>query len=174
MPAFGFAQAEGWPSGTYDTVPGLQLKLAVLTELPRCHDTLLVRLLGRGAVLNRALHDLLDLPPGSWERDAAIPVFARLRFELPQDPADHTAEEEELAVTSQEIVEALQREATAKGGADFAAHLLERRLGRRLREDERARLRERTETLGPDRLGDLVLDLSADELAVWLADPNAR
>ena len=34
--------------------------------------------------------------------------------------------------------------------------------------------RERTETLGTDRLGDLVLDLSVDELAAWLADPNAR
>ncbi|HWU88749.1 MAG TPA: hypothetical protein VN253_15890 [Kofleriaceae bacterium] len=177
MPAFGFAQAEGWPTGTYDTLPGLQLKLAVLTELPRSHETLLVRLLGRGAVLNRALHDLLALPPGSWERAAAFPIFARLRFELPQDPDDRTAEEEELAVTSQKIVEALQREATekgmAKGAADLAAHQLERRLGRGLREDERARLRERTETLGPDRLGDLVLDLPVDELAAWLADPNA-
>jgi hypothetical protein len=186
MPAFGFAHADGWPSGTYDTLPGLQLKLAVLTELPRSHDTLLVRLLGRGAVLNRALHDLLALPPGSWERAAALPVFARLRFELPQDPADRTAEEEELAVTSQEIVEALQREAiekgvaqghrqgVAQGAADVIAHQVEHRLRRRLREDERARLRERTETLGPDRLGKLVLDLSVDELAAWLADPNAR
>jgi flagellar biosynthesis/type III secretory pathway protein FliH len=116
----------------------------------------------------------------------AVPIFARLRFELPQDPADRTEEEEELAMNSQQIVEALEREATergvaqgmaqgvAKGAADLAAHHVERRLGRKLREDERACIRERIETLGPERVGDLVLDLSVDELAAWLADPNAR
>jgi hypothetical protein len=52
--------------------------------------------------------------------------------------------------------------------------LFERRLGRPLHDDERALLRERNETLGPDRVGDVVLDLSADELAAWLADPGAR
>jgi hypothetical protein len=133
-------------------------------------ETLLVRLLGRGAVLNHALRDLLDLPHDSWERAAAFPVLARLRFELPREPYDRTPEEEELAVTSQQILETLHREGAAKA----FAHLFERRLGRALREDERARLHERTETLGPDRLGDLVLDLSVEELAAWLADPNPR
>jgi hypothetical protein len=77
-------------------------------------------------------------------------------------------------VTSQEMVEALQREAMEKGAANAFARLFERRLRRTLREDEQARLRERVETLGPDRVGDVVLDLSADELATWLADPKAR
>ena len=85
-------------------------------------------------------------------------------------------------MTSQQLVEALEREAmekgiergVAKGAAGAFAHQFERRLGRALRDDERACLRERTERLGPDRLGDVVLDLSADELAAWLADPNAR
>jgi hypothetical protein len=120
------------------------------------------------------MRDLLALPRSSWERTAALPVFARLCFDLPQDPHDRTAEEEELAVTSQQMVEALQREALAKGVTDAFAHQLEHRLKRVLREDERARLRERTETLGPDRLGDIVLDLSVEELAAWLADPDAR
>jgi len=32
----------------------------------------------------------------------------------------------------------------------------------------------RLESLGADRLGDVVLDLSAPELAAWLADPAAQ
>jgi hypothetical protein len=32
----------------------------------------------------------------------------------------------------------------------------------------------RLKTLGADRLGDVVLDLSAPELADWLGDPAAR
>jgi len=178
LPAFGFTPATGWPRGVYDTVPGLQLKLAVVTELPRSRETLFVRLMGRGAVFQHALDDLVALPPGSWERIVALPVLLGLRYDLPPDPHVRTEEEEILVVTSQQMVEALWREGMEKGvekGATNAlAHLFERRLKRALREDERERLRERTEALGPDRLGDIVLDLSVEELAAWLADPDAR
>jgi hypothetical protein len=111
-----------------------------------------------------------SMPDVSEITEHPVFVLARLPFELPQDPQNRTAEEEDLAVKSQQIVETLHRE----GAANAFAHLFERRLGRVLREDERARLRERTETLGPDHLGDLVLDLSVNELAAWLADPNPR
>jgi len=53
-------------------------------------------------------------------------------------------------------------------------HQFERRLGRSLSSDERRALHERLLRLGADRLGDLVLDLAAQELAAWLADPDAR
>jgi hypothetical protein len=66
------------------------------------------------------------------------------------------------------------KKGATRGAARTLAHQFERRLGRALREDERARLRERTARLGPDRLGDLVLDLPAGELEAWLADPDAR
>jgi flagellar biosynthesis/type III secretory pathway protein FliH len=49
-----------------------------------------------------------------------------------------------------------------------------RRLDRALSEPERAVVIARLETLGADRLGDVVLDLSAPELARWLADPDAK
>jgi hypothetical protein len=52
--------------------------------------------------------------------------------------------------------------------------LYERRLGRALAEGERTALSKRLGTLGPERLGDVVLDLAPQELASWLADPNAR
>jgi hypothetical protein len=52
--------------------------------------------------------------------------------------------------------------------------LYERRLGRALRESERAALRERWGWLGEDRLLDLALDSSAEVLAAWLDDPHAR
>jgi flagellar biosynthesis/type III secretory pathway protein FliH len=146
--------------------------------------------MGYGAVLDHALRDLMDLPRDSWEHTAALPVLARLRFEMPEDPHGLTAEEKELAVTSQQIVETLQREAREQGieqgiergieqgieqGAAHAfALLFERRLQRKLREAERARLRERVEILGPARVSDIVLDLPVGELAEWLANPHAH
>ena len=62
----------------------------------------------------------------------------------------------------------------AKEGLGPLAHLFERRLGRPLFDHDRAALRTRLSTLGPGRLGDVVLDLSSDELSRWLDDPNAR
>ncbi|MFO0604296.1 MAG: hypothetical protein U0324_14025, partial [Polyangiales bacterium] len=49
-----------------------------------------------------------------------------------------------------------------------------RRLGRQITTAEHAELLRRLDTLGPDRIGDVVLDLAPDALAAWLADPDAR
>jgi len=59
-------------------------------------------------------------------------------------------------------------------GFEPLAHLYHRRLGRSLTDDERKTLRARLDTHGADRLGDVLLDLSADALAAWLADPDAE
>lgn len=81
-------------------------------------------------------------------------------------------------MTGQEMIQEIEKRAHQDGVVEGAAEAftpqLERRLGRPLHEDERARLRERVGSLGSDRVGDVVLDLPADELATWLADPNAR
>jgi len=69
------------------------------------------------------------------------------------------------------------REGLEKGlekGLAPLAHQFERRLARPLRDEERRALAEGLERLGPDRLGDVVLDLDAKALAAWLADPNAK
>ncbi len=52
------------------------------------------------------------------------------------------------------------------------AHLLERRLARALTSDERSVLVRRLDALGPERLGDIVLDFTPDALAAWLAAPD--
>jgi hypothetical protein len=59
-------------------------------------------------------------------------------------------------------------------GLQALAHLFERRIGRPLTEEEHHAVHERLLKLGPDRLGDVVLDLDTKALVTWLADPNAR
>lgn len=54
-------------------------------------------------------------------------------------------------------------------GLALLAHQVERRLGRSLTADERGRLSERLGAEGPEKVGDVVLDLSADDLSMWLA-----
>jgi hypothetical protein len=53
-------------------------------------------------------------------------------------------------------------------------HVFERKHGRSLTDGERRTIAERLDRVGPDRLGDVVLDLASDQLAAWLADPEAR
>ncbi len=75
------------------------------------------------------------------------------------------------------LAERLRQEGETRGlskGLAPLTHLFERRLKRHLSEDERSALQERLHHLGPDRLGDVVLDLAPEALAAWLADPDAR
>jgi hypothetical protein len=52
--------------------------------------------------------------------------------------------------------------------------MFERRLGRKLAGPERETLSTRFTKLGLDRLGDVVLESSSEELTAWLEDPNAK
>jgi len=54
------------------------------------------------------------------------------------------------------------------------ARQFERRLARPLTAAEQATLVARMGTVGPDRLGDVVLDLDPAALSAWLSDPAAR
>jgi hypothetical protein len=59
-------------------------------------------------------------------------------------------------------------------GLQPLVHLFERRLARPLAPEERARLAQRLRADGPEKLGDVVLDLPPAELSVWLAPPNGH
>jgi hypothetical protein len=78
------------------------------------------------------------------------------------------------------VIEGLKAciEAYPELGADVLkrglARLFERKLRRSFTEEEQRMFAERLETLGADRLGDVVLDLTPEQLAAWLADPDAR
>ncbi|MCU0681628.1 MAG: hypothetical protein MUF34_05125 [Polyangiaceae bacterium] len=72
----------------------------------------------------------------------------------------------------QDLVEQGREEGREKG-LRLLQHQLERRLGRTLTEAERAVMVHRFDNGGADRLGDVVLDLSAEALAAWLNEPNA-
>jgi hypothetical protein len=61
-----------------------------------------------------------------------------------------------------------------KEGRQLLLRQVSRRLGRPLTVAEEATLLSRFDRVGPDRLGDVVLDFTPAELAAWLADPDAR
>lgn len=58
-------------------------------------------------------------------------------------------------------------------GLAVTVRQFERKLGRALTDPERETLYARAGSLGPARIGDLVLDLDGPALAAWLAAPDA-
>ena len=100
-----------------------------------------------------------------------------------------TEEEKELLVTGQKLIDAIEDRGWKRGrseglkeglqeglahGLEPVIHLFTRKLDRPLTDRERATLVRRLDTLGPGRLGDVVLDLDGTALAAWLANPRAR
>ena len=78
------------------------------------------------------------------------------------------------------FIEKVRNEGLADGrheglaaGLRLLVRQFERRLGRSLSDAERGVLSSRLDVVGPDRLGDVVLDLDSAALAAWLASPTA-
>ena len=104
-----------WGTGIYEGPPLLWTRLVVVNELPVARDTLLVRLLGAGSVLRRAIAELKALPADAPERTLALPVLLRLRLTVPNDPAKRTSDDQEFLMDTQDIVENWRREAIQEG-----------------------------------------------------------
>ncbi len=112
---FRFQPAEGWPSGVYRMAPRLFTGLVVVSELPRTRETLILRLLGAGRVFQEAANELASLDPGARERALAGPVLLRYRLEIVHEPGKRTSEDEEFFMSTQDMVEAWERDTEARG-----------------------------------------------------------
>jgi hypothetical protein len=111
----GFRPTTGWPSGVYESPPLQWTRLVVVNELPVGRDTLLVRLLGAGSVLKRAIAELQVLPADAPERMLALPILVRSRLDVPTDPATQTSDDQEFLMSTQDIVEIWRQEAIQEG-----------------------------------------------------------
>lgn len=100
-----FEPCTEWGPGVYDTSELLRTRLVVVAELPETRDTLLLRLMGAGKVLARAVRELKLLDEGALERALALPILLRLRLDIPAEPMKRTQDDEEFAMSTQDIVE---------------------------------------------------------------------
>jgi hypothetical protein len=92
-------------------------------------DTLLVRLLGAGAVLKQAIAELKELQAEAPERTLALPILLRLRLTVPSDPEKQTTDDQEFLMDTQDIVETWRREAIREGVAHALVEVYEARFG---------------------------------------------
>jgi hypothetical protein len=178
--------------GVYGSVPALQMRVVVLSELPRTRSTLILRLMGVRRVLREALQDLMALREDAWERSIALPLLVHFSYEIPGQIPDDV--EDGVIMEIQEWFKSYQAEQRQIGldegkklgldegkklgldeGKKLAlARLFEKRLGRTMTDDERGTLVDRFTRLGEDRLDEVILILDGEKLAAWLADPEGR
>ncbi len=170
--------------GCYAVEPSLfPIVWIAANELP-LHDALIPFLVARAGKrkVRELMRWIVRRRPPAWIR-AMIRSLPEVREAMADFPFE-TPSPEDVArgdAIFRDYVNAMLRaypdvleEARLEGrGADLE-HLFSRRLGRPLTEAEHATLVARLRTHGPDRLGDVVLDLPRDELARWLVDPAAR
>jgi hypothetical protein len=114
--------------------------------------------------------------PAGWmlnmlERVPMTPAERAEVLRYVQPTSDPEQLERRRAVVRQflDIVTPDVKDELVQQGLRPLVHQFERKLGRALSEGERTTLRAQLEVLGPDKLGDLVLDLDAAALGAWLS-----
>jgi hypothetical protein len=114
----GFEPATDWPRGFYRLAAPWRVFLVVRSELPRERDTLILRATGSGRVLKEAMEDLLKEPEDSRIRVILMRHLARLHLELKGHPSGRTPEEEEFAMTGEEMLREVETKARNEGLED--------------------------------------------------------
>jgi len=132
MEGFWFRPMSDWPSGIYEGPPLHFTRLVVVSELPVTRDTLLLRLLGAGRVLQQAIAELKALPAETPERILALPILLRLHLEIPTDPVKRTDDDQEFFMNTQDIVETWRQEAIQEGVKQGIEQGIERGITRSL------------------------------------------
>lgn len=121
--AYGLAGSRAWPRGVYVGATERVARLVVVSELPRTSATLLLRLMGRGAVLRGALTEASELSADAWERPFVLRVLLRMRSELRRMSGEQADTKEiemryaELAKSVDKMLEDLRVESEALGEA---------------------------------------------------------
>jgi hypothetical protein len=155
-------------------------------ELP-LHPSLVPFLWARSGVPRVAFVRWLAMERGVASVVAMIqshPMSAQIAqqlFDTPEEQAAYHQRGLEMAhILLARFPEAAReiRDDAERKGIDAALrpleHMFARRLGRALTPADHTTLVRRLGTHGPDRLGDVVLDLDRAALERWLADPDAR
>ena len=87
----------------------LHTGLVVLSQLPETPSTLILRLMGTGRTLQRALAELERLPEDARERHVAVPALLEYRAALLEQPA-RSPEDEAFLMQTHDIVQQLKDE----------------------------------------------------------------
>ena len=147
----------------------------VAVSLKKKHSELLVARSGRK--LREFVQWAVPRRPPEWiDRVVlSLPEVAKMlpEYNPVMTPEERAAVIDGLRVAVEAYPEAASR-LIERGREQQLTRLFTHRLGRAFTADEQRVFTQRLAGIGPERLGDVVLDLDGAQLAAWLADPGAR
>ncbi|UQA59019.1 hypothetical protein [Polyangium aurulentum] len=166
-------------AGCYRVEPsGFPFLWIAANELP-LQDELVPFLMARsGRALDAFARWIGARRPTAWVLDMVecLPMSTAARDELLLQQVAAKKDDPEVEARRQHILRVflehspeVRKELILEGELKPLVRQFERRLARALAPAERAQLAQRVREQGAERVGDLVLDLTPDELAAWLA-----
>lgn len=121
--AFALGPDRAWPRGVYLGNTSRVPRLIVASELTRSRSTLLLRLMGRGAVLRAAIEETTRLSDDAWERPFVTRILLHMRTELRRMTGDDAFSKEiemryaEYVKSVDKLIEDLETRGEARGEA---------------------------------------------------------
>jgi hypothetical protein len=95
--------------GIYSLAPALGTHIIVLHQLPAASETLWLRLLAKGGFQQRAIQEVLALPPVDTRRDLALRLLVNWKIGLETIPSEFQKEEDLSMALNQAYLEWEQR-----------------------------------------------------------------
>jgi hypothetical protein len=168
---FAFVAKPEWLPGVYTLGSALKSNLLVINQLPATAETLWVRLLGRGAVQQQAIAQVLALAPDDARRARVLQLLVNWKISLDVIQELEPEEQGIMAQLSQAYLE-WEQQTEARGVERGERSLILRQLNRQVGEvPESVRSRVAALSISQlEELGEALLDFtSLADLEVWLA-----
>ncbi len=90
-----------WLAGIYFMADVLKTAIVAIDELPETAETLLIRILGRGSTQERAIREVLAMPPSNPKRNTILQMLANWKVRIDLGELANFAEREELMALSE-------------------------------------------------------------------------
>jgi len=115
LEAFYCAPYEGWVPGVYRAGPVFDMRIVVISELPRTRETLLLRLMGSTPTIELAREDLKALPETAPERHLADRIVLDILDRIPKDRKRRSTLEQEFWETMHSLAKELKEQGRKQG-----------------------------------------------------------
>jgi hypothetical protein len=177
---FGFEPDPSWPSGVHKLQEALGVYMVVVSGLPRRQDTLLLRLMGKGPTLQRAIEDLDALPLNHRLRALAAQIIGLFHLDKRRKRRRDDKEDLYMQITDPVYIQFVQEQqrigwlageakGEAKGRSEGQRVALARYLTKRFggsQEAWRASLEQIQSADALETLSDAIYDATTQEAAL--------
>ncbi len=166
--SFGANPKPNWCKGVYFLPESIRTAIVAINRLPITPETLLVRLLGKGATQLKAIDEIRALPKDNALRNRVERLIYRWRIYI---DTQHDKEDKELLMNFQQIYQEHENKILQEGRREALREMVENQLGLRFGviDEALSSVIERLLKLPTNELSRLLMQSSREELLAKLS-----